>query len=163
MLFEKTALKFCYEALTAKTIFDKSRLYCSGSLEIFQNISAFLYLIAWISSNLWFKVIIIVLKTRCDLLLSIYFNQDYARKDILQIISGPVYKILVVSKSYDSLELFLWNRIIKYFWEHWIGALKKKKIFFKYFFSIYSPVCKIDTGHVSSINSNMTSAKNQLI
>ena len=35
-------LKQCYIVLTAKTIFDKNRLYCSRSLEIFRNISVFL-------------------------------------------------------------------------------------------------------------------------
>ena len=47
-----------------------------------------------------FKAIIIVCKTRCDLSLSRYFDQDSVGKGILQIISGPVSKIIIVSKSY---------------------------------------------------------------
>ena len=38
-------LQHCYEVLTTKTNFEKSSFNCSRSLEIFQNISTFLYLI----------------------------------------------------------------------------------------------------------------------
>ena len=78
----QVVLQRCCKAQIAKTIFDKSRLYYSRFLEIFQNTSAFFYLIARISSNSQD----IPIKTLLE-------------KDILQIISGPVYKIIAASES----------------------------------------------------------------
>ena len=62
-----------------KNIFDKNRLYCSCSLEKFQNIYAFLYLIMWI-----FQIFCSKLQLSFVKLVVIYLDEDILIKILLE-------------------------------------------------------------------------------